>query len=54
MEIKKSGRTQEVHSNEDNSITVVVQSLKEDKYWREYWSIFRNGLEGLQKDEVTC
>ena len=54
VEIKNSDRTQEVHSNEDSSIIVVIQSLTEEKYWREYWSIFRNGSEGLQKDEVTC
>lgn len=54
VEIKKSSQTQEVHSNEDNSIIVVIQSLQEEKYWREYWSIFRNSSEGFLKDEITC
>ncbi|MEQ9357506.1 class I SAM-dependent DNA methyltransferase [Coleofasciculus chthonoplastes] len=54
VEIRKINGTQEVHSNEDHSIIVVIQSLKEEKYWREYWSIFRNGSEGFQKYDIVC
>ncbi|EAW37237.1 class I SAM-dependent methyltransferase [Lyngbya sp. PCC 8106] len=54
VEIRNSDSTQEVHSNEDHSIIVVIQSLKAEKYWREYWFVFRKTGAGFQKDEITC
>ena len=54
VEIKKNHQTQEVHTNDDGSTIVVIQSLMIDKYWREYWTIFKADSADLQKDEVVC
>jgi SAM-dependent methyltransferase len=54
VEIRQSHHTQEVHHNDDYSIIIVIQSLKEEKYWREYWSIFRKTPEKFQHEESIC
>lgn len=54
VEIQKSDRTQELYTNEDNSIIVVTQSLQLEKFWREYWYIFRQSSGEFQKEEITC
>jgi len=54
VEIKESNHTQEVYHNDDDSLIVVIQSLKEEKYWREYWSIFRNMPEKFQHEKSIC
>ncbi len=54
VEIAKSDRTQEFYANEDSSIIVVTQSLQLEKFWREYWYIFRQTAGEFQKDEITC
>ena len=54
VEIQKSNGTQEYYANEDSSIIVVTQSLQIEKYWREYWYIFRQSSGEFQKDEITC
>ncbi len=33
---------------------MVIQSLTTEKYWREYWTIYKAGSEGLQQDEIIC
>ena len=53
-EIAKSDRTQEFYANEDNSIIVVTQSFQLEKFWREYWYVFRQTSGELQKDEIIC
>ncbi len=54
VEVKNSEGTQEVHTNEDRSIVVVIQSSKTDNCWREAWHIFRAGSEGFERTEVMC
>lgn len=54
VEVAESDRTQEFYANEDSSIVVVTQSLQLEKFWREYWYIFRQISGEFQKEEITC
>ncbi len=54
VEVRESNYTQEVHTNEDQSISVVIQSQVVEKYWREYWYIFRQYGESFAQEKTVC
>ena len=54
VEVKNSNYTQEVHQSEDHDTIVVIQSLLEDEYWREYWHIYRRQGQSFRHEEVIC
>lgn len=54
VEVEKSNFQQEVHTSEDQSIIVVMQSQATEKFWREHWYIYRQEGETFSQETTIC
>jgi SAM-dependent methyltransferase len=54
VEIRESGNTQEVHTSDDDSTIVVIQSHATEQFWREHWYIFRQEGKVFSRETTIC